>query len=120
MIFVESRVFTTRVRAFMDDEQYSRLQAHLMENPQSGPVIPGCDGIRKLRWGVVSQGKGKRSGARVIYLHVPEADRIDMLLVYGKDESNDLTAGEKKALAELAVKARKEALSWARRQRSGT
>jgi len=43
-----------------------------------------------------------------------------MLLVYGKDESNDLTAGEKKALAELAVKARKEALSWARRQRSGT
>jgi mRNA-degrading endonuclease RelE of RelBE toxin-antitoxin system len=120
VIFVESRAFTTRVHSLMDDEQYSKLEAHLKENPQSGPVIPGCDGIRKLRWGSRSQGKGRRSGARVIYLHIPEADRIDMLLVYGKGESEDLTAGEKKVLAELAVKAKKEALRWARSQGSGT
>jgi hypothetical protein len=44
MIFVESRVFTIRVHSLMDDEQYRRLQAHLTENPQSGPVIPGRSG----------------------------------------------------------------------------
>lgn len=85
-----------------------------LENPESGPVIPGCDGLRKIRLGLHAVGKGKRSGARVVYLHIPEVSRCDMLLIYSKDEKDDLTAKEKRILTELAHQAKAEALAWAR------
>ena len=46
--------------------------------------------------------KGKRGGARVIYLHIPEADQFLMVDIYGKGEKDDLTPAEKKDLRELA------------------
>ncbi len=46
--------------------------------------------------------KGKRGGARVIYLHVAEAEQFLMLDVYSKGEKDDLTPAEKKDLRELA------------------
>jgi hypothetical protein len=120
MIFVESLGFTSSLRLHMDDEDYSVLQALLVENPHIGRVIPACGGIRKLRWDDRSRGKGKRSGARIIYLHIPEADRIDMLLVYGKDESDDLAAAQKRILTDLALRAKHEAVIWMKSQRSET
>lgn len=119
MIFVESRGFTSRLPLHMDDQEYSELQTRLADNPQIGRVIRGCDGIRKVRWAEPSRGKGRRSGARIIYLHIPEADRIDMLLVYGKDESDDLKAEQKRVLTHLALRAKHEAVIWLKRQRSG-
>jgi hypothetical protein len=68
-------------------------------------------------WAALSRGKGKRSGARIIYLHTPEVNRIDLLLIYGKDESDDLTAEQRRTLAGLAERARREAQDWALRQR---
>ena len=51
----------------------SALQRELMNDPESGAVMPGCGGLRKIRIADPGRGKGKRGGARVIYLHVPEA-----------------------------------------------
>jgi len=42
-------------------------------------------------------------------LHIREACRVDFLDVYGKDEKDDLTPKEKKILADLAKKVRREA-----------
>jgi hypothetical protein len=53
----------------------------------------------------------------VIYLHTPQAFRIDLIDVYGKDEKDDLTPAEKQVLARLAVAARQEAIDAY--QRSG-
>lgn len=41
---------------------------YLAANPRTGDVIPGTGGIRKLRWR--AKGKGRRGGARVIYLRL--------------------------------------------------
>lgn len=116
MIFVESRGFTKRLTELLDDDGYRKLQQALMRNPDCGPVIPGCGGLRKVRVGLAVAEKGKRSGARVVYLHIPEADRCDMLLIYGKSEKDDLDGQEKAALARLAVQARAEARLWVRRK----
>jgi hypothetical protein len=62
-----------------------------------------------------SRGKGKRGGARVVYLDIPEAGRIDLIAIYGKDEQDDLTAQQKKILAALARNAKAEAVAAARR-----
>jgi len=41
------------------------LQIHIGMPPESGELMPGTGGVRKLRWAL--EGKGKRGGARVVY-----------------------------------------------------
>lgn len=115
-IFVESRVFTARLSTYMDEDDYQRLQNELLARPDKGDVIPGCGGLRKLRFAASRKGKGKRGGVRVIYLHVPDADRIDLLAIYGKGQKEDLSESEKKVLRALAVQAREEACRSVRRR----
>jgi hypothetical protein len=88
------------------DKSKPRLQ--LMQQPDSGKVIPGCGGLRKGRTADAKRGKGKRGGARVIYLHGAAAKLFYMLDVYGKDEKDDLTAPEKKQLRLLAEQLKRE------------
>src|SRR5665213_3031193 len=109
LTFVEAPWFTERLKARMGDESYRAMQNAIAEHPDKGKVMPGCGGLRKLRFADPSRGQGKRGGLRVIYLHVPEACRVDFLDVYGKDEKDDLTPKEKKILADLAKKVRREA-----------
>jgi hypothetical protein len=53
------------------------LAVYLINHPDAGDVIQGSGGIRKLRW--ASKGKGKRGGARIIYLYVVIAARIYLI-----------------------------------------
>jgi hypothetical protein len=80
--------------------------------------MPGCGGLRKLRIADPSRGKGKRGGARLIYLHVPEADHYLLLDVYGKDEKEDLTPQEKRDLKHLAEQYKKQVIEIARKKKS--
>jgi len=47
--------------------------------------------------------KGKRGGARVIYLYVVIVPRIYLLRGYAKNVKTDLTADEKKELRQIAA-----------------
>jgi hypothetical protein len=109
--FIEISEFTEWVSEHLSDEMYASLQQQLMEDPDLGDVMPGCGGLRKIRSADPSRGKGKRGGARVIYLSVPAAKRFYMLDIYGKGEKEDLDAKEKKALRKLAEQLRREAIA---------
>lgn len=85
----------------LPDVDYAQLQRELIDNPNKGTVMPGCGGLRKVRYGDARRQKGKRGGVRVIYLFVPEANRFFMLDIYDKDEQEDLSAAEKKELSKL-------------------
>ncbi|MEI8022148.1 MAG: type II toxin-antitoxin system RelE/ParE family toxin [Schlesneria sp.] len=87
-----------------------------MDNPDTEGVMPGCGGLRKLRTADLKRGKGKRGGARLIYLYVPEARHFYMLDIYGKDEKDDLTNDEKKVLRLLAIELKREAKIAANRK----
>ena len=115
--FTETGAFSARVQEFLDDDAYAALQWLLMERPDSGSVIPGCAGIRKIRIGDPRRRKGKRGGARIIYLHGPEADKIFFLRIYGKNERDDLDAAEKKRLRQLAEAFRQQAVQSAQSQK---
>jgi hypothetical protein len=69
----------------------------------------GCGSLRKLRIPDPRRGKGKRGGARVIYLHVPEAKVIYLITVYGKDQKDDLSAEDKKSYRRLVQKLKQQA-----------
>lgn len=110
VVFIESSEFTEWVKEYLTDEAFSLLQSDLLNDPESGAVIPGCGGLRKVRVGDPRRGKGKRGGIRVIYLHVPEADIVYLMDIYGKGEREDLSATEKKLLKSLALRYKQEAL----------
>lgn len=84
LLFVETRGFSSTLSEyFEDDESYRHFQESLMENPEAGAVMRGCGGLRKVRWQDPRRGKGKRSGLRVIYLHLPEFSVLGLVDVYG-------------------------------------
>ena len=74
---------------------------YLIDHPDAGDVIPGSGGVRKLRW--AAKGKGKRGGARIIYLYVVVAGRVYLIRCYAKNVKADLTADEKKQLRQIAA-----------------
>ena len=80
----------------MDDDSYASLQVHLAKRPDAGDMIRGSGGMRKIRW--AGSGRGKRGGLRVIYYWWVAKDRISMLLVYPKNEQDDLTLDQIKLL----------------------
>ena len=110
--FIETRKFM-RVREdyFAGDETYSAVQQALLADPDLGSVMPGCGGLRKMRWPDPRRGKGKRSGLRIIYLHVPEAQIVLFLRVYDKDDAEDLTPEQRRILTQSAKTLREAALS---------
>jgi len=77
------------------------LAVYLIDRPDAGDVIPGSGGVRKLRW--AAKGKGKRGGARIIYLYVVVAARIYLMQCYAKNVKTDLTADEKRQLRQVAA-----------------
>lgn len=99
MRFIETYVFTKRVKEALSAEAYRQLQISLLLNPEQGPVIPGCGGIRKLRWGDGTG--GKRGGYRVIYFWDKNLSWFYTLFIYHKGDQEDLTADQKKVLRQV-------------------
>lgn len=99
MTFKETSVFTKQIRKLIPDDDYREFQQELIFNPEAGDVIKGSGGLRKIRWR--SAAKGKRGGIRVIYYWYVDDREIYLLLAYGKNEKDDLTAKEVKILRTL-------------------
>jgi hypothetical protein len=96
MIFIETSVFTRRIKELISDDEYKDLQEALVQRPDMGFIIQGTGGLRKIRWKL--EGKGKSGGVRTIYYWMTESEHIYMLYVYPKSEQEDLTPEQKKAL----------------------
>ncbi len=83
LTFKETSFFTRHVTEYMTDDELRALQNALLECPEAGDVIPRSGGLRKLRWR--AQGRGKRSGYRVIYFPQLARDMIWLLTIYPKN-----------------------------------
>ena len=81
------------------ETHYRSLQHLLVHRPDIGVVIPNSGGLRKMRWSI--PGRGKRSGVRIIYFWAVRQNQIPMLLVYSKNEKDDLTPRELRALRRI-------------------
>lgn len=99
MIFIETPIFTKRLRELLDDDSYAEFQRQLALRPESGDIIEGTGGIRKIR--VATSGRGKRGGSRVIYYHFTAAAQIALLMIYPKNEKDNLSQAECRALKQI-------------------
>ena len=101
MVIVETSVFTRRIIELMPDDDYRALQLALVVCPDAGDIVRGGGGIRKLRWGL--PGRGKRGGVRIIYYWAVSQDQILLLLVYPKNETDDLSDQQLKVLRQVVA-----------------
>lgn len=96
--FIEVKSFTTKWYDLgLTDDDLRALQNVLLEDPKAGDTISGTGGLRKIRIPMENRGKGKRGGARVLYVDIELKEKIYFVNVYTKDEKDDLTPDEKKA-----------------------
>lgn len=99
MIFIETSLFTKAIIKQITDDSYKLLQKDLIVNPELGKLIPGSNGLRKIRWGL--EDKGKSGGIRIIYFWDKENTRVYMLLSYSKNEMDDLSQKELVKISKL-------------------
>lgn len=99
MTVVETQEFLNRAKPLMADSDRVELVAFLGANPESGKIIPGTGGVRKIRWAI--EGTGKRGGARVIYYFHNERFPLFLLSVYAKNQKANLSNDERNVMKHL-------------------
>lgn len=105
--FIEVPLFTKRWKEIgLADEELAALQWLLIKDPESGPVIKGTGGIRKVRFPLEHQGKS--GSVRVCYTDFNKYEVIYLITAFKKTEQENLTDEEKNVLKKF-VKSLKEA-----------
>ena len=87
-------------RLFTEDEQANIVDL-IASDPRCGVVVPGGGSVRKVRVGF--GGRGKRGGARVIYLFGGNDVPVFLLAAFAKNERDDLTPAERSAMAKAVA-----------------
>ncbi len=97
----ETEQFQKKVNQLLTEGEKDELISYLSANPNTGVLIQGTGGVRKLRW--ARSGMGKSGGTRVIYYHHSEMMPLYLLTIFGKNEKSNLSMDEKQILSK-AVK----------------
>lgn len=85
----QARRLSKKYKSLKDDLKV--FQDSIKENPFQGSDLGG--GVRKIRMAIVSKGKGKSGGARVLTLNIlvsGDAD-VTLLTIYDKEEIDNVS-----------------------------
>ncbi|MEI8054571.1 MAG: hypothetical protein WCH10_01030 [bacterium] len=99
MMFIETSIFAKKHAQYLSDDDYRELQYFLINKPDTGVLIRGTGGLRKIRW--LSKNKGKLGGVRIIYYWQLARNQIYLMTLYSKNEQIDLSPKEKKNLKQM-------------------
>jgi hypothetical protein len=88
---IETATFKKQVDKIWSEDERLDFVTYISANPESGDVIPGADGARKIRWTV--DNSGKRGGARVIYFNI-DVNVLCLVAIYKKPKKENMRADE--------------------------
>jgi len=97
--FIELQPFATVRDKYLNDDEFAVFQHYLAAHPDAGDVIPRSGGCRKLRWAI--EGRGKRSGVRVIYFLRLNSGQIVLVTMYAKNVQDNIDPNLLKRLKEV-------------------
>ncbi|NLA25201.1 MAG: type II toxin-antitoxin system RelE/ParE family toxin [Bacteroidales bacterium] len=90
----------------LTDDDLKDLQEYLIINSENGSVIQGTGGVRKIRWAL--KNKGKSGGIRVLYIDFVAYEKIYLLMVYPKNQKDNISDREKKIIKQLVTELKYE------------
>ncbi|MEN9306194.1 MAG: hypothetical protein RL173_126 [Fibrobacterota bacterium] len=95
---VETPTFAKQADVYWETSEREEFIDWIAKNHDSGDVIPGSGGCRKVRWGI--KDRGKSGGLRVIYYNMLADGRLVLLLVYGKNVTENISGSTLKIVQE--------------------
>ncbi len=106
-VIIEAPAFTTKLRKLISKnklrvDDFEDFKRNLIENPEMGDLVIGTGGIRKAR--LKSPSGGKSGGFRICYFFYLRNEELFFLLLYAKNEQENLTASQKQDLKNLTKK----------------
>ncbi len=109
-LIIQTRLFSDDVDSLIEGNKlssvdYEDLEKALVNNPELGSVIQGTGGLRKVR--LKSSSKGKRGGFRVCYFDFPENEQLFLIVIYGKNEQENISKDDKVIFKKLIEKIKK-------------
>lgn len=82
----------------LTDDDLSALQIAIMSAPRKAPVVPGTGGLRKIRFAQVVSDRSKRDSYRVGYVFFLEYSLVLLIVIYAKNEKDDLSQADRSAI----------------------
>jgi len=108
--------FSAAAKNYLGEDQLGELQEYIAKTPDSGALIRGTGGVRKLRYAY--DALGKRGGLRVIY-YIREHERhIWLIAIYGKNATENMKSSTLEAIREKIDDEYKRTGSLGKRTRS--
>ena len=83
----------------MNDEHLKELQSILLDDPKIGAVIQGTGRLRKMRYAYGN--RGKSHCARVCYVDFEMNGRIFLVMVFAKNEMENLSKAERNSIKNM-------------------
>ena len=99
---VETPSYLSRAERLMSPAECFAIVDMIAAAPESGVVVKGTGGLRKLRIGLGS--RGKRGGGRLIYWYHSASYPAVLLWMFAKNEADDLTAEQRKRFAAMSAR----------------
>lgn len=98
---VETPAYLADAERLFSPEERASVVERLASDPTCGVVIPGSNGVRKVRFAF--GGRGKSGGARIIYLFGGDGVPVFVLAAFAKNEKTNLSAAERNALGKMVT-----------------
>ena len=95
--FVHGKKFDAQWKELgLTDEHLGELQDILLENPKMGAVMRGTGKLRKMRFAYGN--RGKSHCARVCYVDFELHGKIFLIMVFAKNEMENLSKAERNSI----------------------
>jgi hypothetical protein len=83
----------------VSEEERAEIVAHIAAHPDTGEIMPGTGGARKVRF--AGRGKGKSGGYRVITFYADDDIPVFLLDIYSKDAQANLSKAQRNELRKV-------------------
>jgi len=98
---IEANPYLATAARLMSEEERAAVVDLIAADPEAGVVIRGTGGLRKRR--IPLLGRGKRGGGRVIYWYHSQGYPAVLLIVFAKNQADDLTAEQRRRFAAIGA-----------------